>query len=126
MASKKQVPVTALFVPRAGCARRIEGPDDSPHDQEIDHVTIPVRLVPALLAACLLTALPVFAQDDDPDREVNVSQPDFTINTLAIRLGRARARVGVHAVHDQGPHVDAVLVELAGEERGLVDRVALG
>lgn len=60
---------------------------------------IAVRYTLALLAVCLFAAPPAFAQDEDPDREMNFAQPDFTINALPTTLRLPKNSLAFRVTH---------------------------
>jgi hypothetical protein len=57
------------------------------------------RLTLALLALGLFAAPPALAQDEDPDREVNFAQPDFTINALPTTLRLPKNKLAFRVTH---------------------------
>jgi hypothetical protein len=56
------------------------------------------RLLLAVLAATVFAA-PVFAQDDDPDRDPNDNQPDFYVATLNTNLRLPRHKMAFRLTH---------------------------
>lgn len=56
------------------------------------------RIFLILMAATLLAA-PAFAQDDDPDRDPNVNQPDFYIATLNTNLRLPKGALNFRVTH---------------------------
>ncbi len=58
-----------------------------------------LRYTTALLALVFFAAPPAFAQDEDPDREVNFAQPDFTINALPTTLRLPKHAFGFRVTH---------------------------
>ncbi len=77
------------------------GPLDRVLEQETEPVTDVARstLIGLLLAG--VTALPARAQlpDEDPDLDVNVAQPDFTINALPTTLRLPKGRFAFRVTH---------------------------
>ena len=53
----------------------------------------------AVLAVMALTPSPARAQDDDPDRELNLAQPDFTLITLPTTLRLPRFESAFRVTH---------------------------
>lgn len=56
------------------------------------------RIVLSLLIA-IVFAVPAFAQDDDPDRDPNDSQPDFYVATLNTNLRLPKGRMAFRLTH---------------------------
>jgi hypothetical protein len=56
------------------------------------------KLLLSILAA-LLFAAPAFAQDDDPDRDPNDSQPDFYVATLNTNLRLPKGKMAFRLTH---------------------------
>ena len=56
------------------------------------------KLLLSMLAAMLIAA-PAFAQDDDPDRDPNDSQPDFYVATLNTNLRLPKGKMAFRLTH---------------------------
>ena len=59
-------------------------------------------LVAGIVAVLLLAAVPAAAQQDDPDRDLSVDQPDFTLITLPTTLRMPRYESAFRVTHRFG------------------------
>jgi hypothetical protein len=62
-------------------------------------MTRPTAFLAALLALIVIAPSTAYAQDEDPDRDLNVSQPDFTLITLPTTLRVPRLKSAFRVTH---------------------------
>jgi hypothetical protein len=62
-------------------------------------MTRPAAFLAASLALIVMAAPPAYAQDEDPDRDLNVSQTDFTVITLPTTLRVPRLGSAFRVTH---------------------------
>jgi hypothetical protein len=80
-----------------------------------------------LTVALALAATPASAQDDDPDLDFSVSQPDFTVITLPTTLRLPRFKSAFRVTHRFGrPLGDGDFGDLAGDLFGLDSGAQIG
>jgi hypothetical protein len=80
-----------------------------------------------LTLAFALAAIPASAQDDDPDRDFSVSQPDFTVVALPTTLRLPRFKSAFRVTHRFGrPLGDGDFGDLAGDLFGLDSGAQIG
>ena len=79
------------------------------------------------LAFALVAAIPASAQDDDPDLDLSVSQPDFTVVALPTTLRLPRFKSAFRVTHRFGrPLGDGDFGDLAGDLFGLDSGAQIG
>src|SRR6185436_17480038 len=77
--------------------------------------------------AFALAAIPAAAQDDDPDRDFSISQPDFTLVALPTTLRLPRFKSAFRVTHRFGrPLGDGDFGDLAGDLFGLDSGAQIG
>ena len=82
---------------------------------------------PAPESAAATAAAPPVAQDDDPDRDVNLAQPDFSVITLPTTLRVARHKSAFRITHRFGRPLGAGdFGDLAGDLFGLDNGAVIG
>ena len=80
-----------------------------------------------VLATALLAPAPAMAQDDDPDRDLRLAQPDFTIITLPTTLRLPRFKSAFRVTHRFGRPLGAGdFGDLAGDLFGLDSGAQIG
>ena len=80
-----------------------------------------------LALAFALVTVPASAQDDDPDRDFSISQPDFTLVALPTTLRLPRFKSAFRVTHRFGrPLGDGDLGDLAGDLFGLDSGAQIG
>lgn len=62
-------------------------------------MTISMRRIFLTVMAAMLFAAPAFAQDEDPDRDPNNNQPDFTVATLNTNLPLPKGKMNFRLTH---------------------------
>jgi len=73
-----------------------------------------------LTLVCALVSVPAAAQEDDPDLDLSVSQPDFSVVTLPTTLRLPRFKSAFRVTHRFGrPLGDGSFGDLAGDLFGL-------
>jgi hypothetical protein len=86
-----------------------------------------MRHVILLTFALALAAIPASAQDDDPDRDLSLAQPDFTVVTLPTTLRLPRYESAFRVTHRFGrPLGDGDFGDLAGDLFGLDSGAQIG
>src|SRR5688500_11847005 len=86
-----------------------------------------MRNVILLTLAFSLAAIPASAQDDDPDLDLSVAQPDFTVVALPTTLRLPRFKSAFRVTHRFGrPLGDGDFGDLAGDLFGLDSGAIVG
>src|SRR5687767_15639890 len=86
-----------------------------------------MRNVILLTLAFSLAAIPASAQDDDPDLDLSVAQPDFTVVALPTTLRLPRFKSAFRVTHRFGrPLGDGDFGDLAGDLFGLDSGAQIG
>ena len=81
----------------------------------------------AVLSLGLFAPAPALAQDDDPDRDLRLAQPDFTIITLPTTLRLPRFKSAFRVTHRFGRPLGAGdFGDLAGDLFGLDSGAQIG
>jgi hypothetical protein len=85
------------------------------------------KLVVIAIAVMLSAPAVAFAQDDDPDRDLSVEQPDFTVITLPTTLRVPRFRSAFRVTHRFGrPLGEGDFGDLLGDAFGLDSGAQIG
>src|SRR6185369_11959404 len=85
------------------------------------------KLVVIAIAFMLNAPAVAFAQDDDPDRDLSVEQPDFTVITLPTTLRVPRFRSAFRVTHRFGrPLGEGDFGDLLGDAFGLDSGAQIG
>ncbi len=90
-------------------------------------ITTPALAQPAAPAESTQNAAPPATQDDDPDRDINLAQPDFTVVTLPTTLRVPRYKSAFRITHRFGrPLGEGDFGDLAGDLFGLDNGAVIG